>query len=111
MATTPEMAPLSACVHAIQGHAYPAIGPAKHRAQGQQQHLIKRVKHLFRLARVGQRRKILKKIKLPANSFPNIPVLSTALPIESNRKSQTHKSTKSATQNSFDCPARTPRCP
>ena len=55
---------------AEQSHAQPAIGPAKHRAQGQKQSLIKRVKHLFRLARVAQRRKILKKIKGPLIPSP-----------------------------------------
>ena len=51
---------------AEQRHAHPAVGAAQHRAQRQQQHLIKRIEHLERLARVGKISKMPKKIKLPA---------------------------------------------
>ncbi len=53
---------------AKNGHADPAIGPAQHRAQAQQQHLIERVEHLFRLPRIGKFLKMFKKINLPADA-------------------------------------------
>jgi len=34
--------------------AYPAIGPAQHRAEGQKQHFVEWIEHLERLARIGQ---------------------------------------------------------
>lgn len=49
-----EAAQKSELLPAEQCDAYPAIGPAQHRAEGQKQHFVEWIEHLERLARIGQ---------------------------------------------------------
>ena len=57
---------------AEQRDAHPAVGPAQHGAQRQEQHLIEPIEHLDRLARIRERRKVSQKIELPAQPLGHL---------------------------------------
>ena len=92
---------------AKQGGAHPAVSPAQHRAQRQKQHFFERVKNLDRLARVGKRRKMFKKIKLSVEPFGRLfKHRSVSTPRIHDRALANDNSAQTATQDSFDCPGR-----